>query len=184
MSHPVTRRIARAALLIAAGAAPVVGAAGSANALSVPPKAPVGGLDADGTNQKVDDVAETGVGMANTLGHQTASELAPATVNTVVPTVVAAQPLVYGRDGTTGILVREDVKGGHKSGKSGHKGSTKSTAKAATRTAMKTAHDAARKAGKTARHAPAMAKNAAQSQMPGHGLIGGLPLTPPGMFGN
>ncbi|MGW9040438.1 ATP-binding protein, partial [Streptomyces sp. NPDC055721] len=33
MSLPLTRRIARAALLIAAGAAPVVGAAGSASAL-------------------------------------------------------------------------------------------------------------------------------------------------------
>ncbi|MYZ38804.1 ATP-binding protein, partial [Streptomyces sp. SID4917] len=36
MSLPVTRRIARAALLVAAGAAPVIGAAGSASAAALP----------------------------------------------------------------------------------------------------------------------------------------------------
>ncbi len=36
MSLPLTRRIARTALLIAAGAAPVVGAAGAASAAELP----------------------------------------------------------------------------------------------------------------------------------------------------
>ncbi|MBA2944350.1 ATP-binding protein [Streptomyces himalayensis] len=47
MSLPLTRRIARAALLVAAGAAPVVGAAGSASAAQLPVDAPkLGGLTA------------------------------------------------------------------------------------------------------------------------------------------
>ncbi len=48
MSLPLTRRIARAALLIAAGAAPVVGAAGSASALdhNIAPTGSLGGLTA------------------------------------------------------------------------------------------------------------------------------------------
>lgn len=44
MSLPLTRRIARAALLTAAGAASVVGAAGAASAVSAPQVPPVGGL--------------------------------------------------------------------------------------------------------------------------------------------
>ncbi|MBZ4015792.1 ATP-binding protein [Streptomyces purpurogeneiscleroticus] len=44
MSLPLTRRIARAALLVAAGAAPVVGAAGSASAVDLPKAADLGGL--------------------------------------------------------------------------------------------------------------------------------------------
>ena len=45
MSLPLTRRIARAALLVAAGAAPVVGAAGSASAVDLPANTPVSGLN-------------------------------------------------------------------------------------------------------------------------------------------
>lgn len=69
MSLPLTRRIARAALLIAAGAAPVVGAAGSASALALP-QAPLDGLTAldagalgstvDGASQKTTELAGTG----------------------------------------------------------------------------------------------------------------------------
>lgn len=46
MSLPLTRRIARAALLVAAGAAPVVGAAGSASALdhSIAPTGALAGV--------------------------------------------------------------------------------------------------------------------------------------------
>ncbi|MBW5484298.1 ATP-binding protein [Streptomyces bambusae] len=47
MSLPLTRRIARAALLIAAGAAPVVGAAASANAAGLEPVTqPLGAVSA------------------------------------------------------------------------------------------------------------------------------------------
>ncbi|MEU9979784.1 ATP-binding protein [Streptomyces sp. NPDC050856] len=43
MSLPLSRRIARAALLLAAGAAPVVGAAGSASAVDLPKSPDLGG---------------------------------------------------------------------------------------------------------------------------------------------
>jgi hypothetical protein len=42
MSLPLPRRIARAALLLAAGAAPVVGAAGAASAAALPAAGPAG----------------------------------------------------------------------------------------------------------------------------------------------
>ncbi|MFG3004812.1 ATP-binding protein [Streptomyces calvus] len=60
MSLPLTRRIARAALLVAAGAAAGVGAAGSASAAPELPAAPnVGGLTAldQAAGNTVDDVA-------------------------------------------------------------------------------------------------------------------------------
>ncbi|MBH5336836.1 ATP-binding protein [Streptomyces pactum] len=44
MSLPLTRRIARAALLVAAGAAPVVGAAGAAGAAELPKVANLSGV--------------------------------------------------------------------------------------------------------------------------------------------
>ncbi|MDG4866190.1 ATP-binding protein, partial [Streptomyces sp. T-3] len=46
MSLPLTRRIARAALLTAAGAASAVGAAGSASAVDLPATPDLGGLSA------------------------------------------------------------------------------------------------------------------------------------------
>ncbi|MDT0398182.1 MULTISPECIES: hypothetical protein [Streptomyces] len=59
MSLPLTRRIARAALLVAAGAAAGVGAAGTASAAPELPAAPnLGGVTAlDGS--AVDDVAQS-----------------------------------------------------------------------------------------------------------------------------
>lgn len=80
MSLPLTRRIARAALLIAAGAAPVVGAAGSACAATADlPAAPnLGGLTAldgaqagttvDGAAHKVDSAAQKVTGIAGDAG--------------------------------------------------------------------------------------------------------------------
>ncbi|GAA3834069.1 ATP-binding protein [Streptomyces phyllanthi] len=61
MSLPLTRRIARAALLTAAGAASVVGAAGSASAAPDLPATPnLGGLAAlDGTADGDKDAVET-----------------------------------------------------------------------------------------------------------------------------
>ncbi|MYR45033.1 ATP-binding protein [Streptomyces sp. SID5910] len=71
MSLPLTRRIARAALLVAAGAAAGVGAAGSASAAPELPATPnLGGLTAldganvgeavDGAAQNVTKVGDTG----------------------------------------------------------------------------------------------------------------------------
>ncbi|WP_128379601.1 ATP-binding protein [Streptomyces cavernae] len=68
MSLPLTRRIARAALLIAAGAAPVVGAAGSAHAAALPAAPELGGLTAvDGADvgDKVDGATKSVTGLTD-----------------------------------------------------------------------------------------------------------------------
>ncbi|AOP49946.1 ATP-binding protein [Streptomyces lydicus] len=101
MSLPVTRRIARAALLVAAGAAPVVAAAGSAVAAELPVKAPdLGGLtaplDSRNTSQALDHTARTGVGLLNAAGSKAATKLAPALVETAGPVVKKAMPLTQG----------------------------------------------------------------------------------------
>lgn len=71
MSLSLTRRIASAALLIAAGAAPVIGAAGTASAADLP----LGGLGLDGKA-----VAKTLDGATKSLaktGNKTVKEAAP-----------------------------------------------------------------------------------------------------------
>ncbi|MEV6791056.1 ATP-binding protein [Streptomyces sp. NPDC051320] len=67
MSLSLTRRIARTALLIAAGAAPVVGAAGAASAAELPQAPNLGGvtaLDGAGLSNTVDGTAHTAAGQA------------------------------------------------------------------------------------------------------------------------
>ncbi|MFD9247431.1 ATP-binding protein, partial [Streptomyces sp. NPDC059556] len=83
MSLPLTRRIARAALLIAAGAAPVVGAAGSASALdhSLAPTGALGGvtaLDAAGAGTAVDSASQTATGVVGATGSQAVGTAVPA----------------------------------------------------------------------------------------------------------
>ncbi|GAA2282233.1 hypothetical protein GCM10010415_59280 [Streptomyces atrovirens] len=81
MSLPLTRRIARAALLVAAGAAAGVGAAGSASAAPELPAAPnLGGLTAvDGAaGDTVDNVTQD---VAKTTGD--ADKVAPGAGKTV-----------------------------------------------------------------------------------------------------
>ncbi|MFI2258020.1 ATP-binding protein [Streptomyces tubercidicus] len=99
MSLPVTRRIARAALLVAAGAAPVVAAAGSASAAELPTKA-LGGLtaplDSQNTSATLDHTARDGVGLVNAAGSKAATKLAPALVETAGPVVKKAMPLTQG----------------------------------------------------------------------------------------
>jgi len=72
MSLPLTRRIARAALLVAAGAAAGVGAAGSASAAPTLPVSPdLGGLTAlDGARvgDTVDSAAQHVTGAAGDTG--------------------------------------------------------------------------------------------------------------------
>ncbi|MFF5445180.1 ATP-binding protein [Streptomyces sp. NPDC012888] len=64
MSLPKTRRIARAALLLAAGAAPVVGAAGSASAAGVESLPAVGSVSAlDSTTGLVGGVTDPAGGL-------------------------------------------------------------------------------------------------------------------------
>ncbi|MFE6833223.1 ATP-binding protein [Streptomyces sp. NPDC057705] len=61
MSLPLTRRIARAALLLAAGAAPVVGAAGAASAAGLE-SVPLGALTAQGAPEATTGAATDAVG--------------------------------------------------------------------------------------------------------------------------
>jgi hypothetical protein len=81
MSLPLTRRIARAALLIAAGAAPVVGAAGSASALALP-QAPLGGgltaLDAEALGSTVEGASQTTTELAGETGGNAVKHTVPA----------------------------------------------------------------------------------------------------------
>ncbi|MBH0244931.1 hypothetical protein I3W98_21880, partial [Streptomyces cavourensis] len=78
MSLPLTRRIARTALLIAAGAAPVVGAAGAASAAELPRTPDLGGLtalDGAGLGNTVDGAARLEVGVEHHLGVAGGAEL-------------------------------------------------------------------------------------------------------------
>ncbi|NEB56811.1 ATP-binding protein, partial [Streptomyces griseus] len=71
MSLPLTRRIARAALLIAAGAAPVVGAAGAASAADLPAAPDLGkltALDGAGLGSTVDSTVQQGTQAAGDTG--------------------------------------------------------------------------------------------------------------------
>ncbi|MGW4028094.1 ATP-binding protein [Streptomyces sp. NPDC004838] len=81
MSLPLTRRIARAALLIAAGAAPVVGAAGSASAVDLQQANPLGGLtalDAGGLSDTVDGAAQNSSELAGDTGGNAVKQTVPA----------------------------------------------------------------------------------------------------------
>lgn len=73
MSLPLTRRIARAALLVAAGAAPVVGAAGAANAAGLESVPQLGALTATDAPAATTDAA---AGAVDTAG--SAAETLPA----------------------------------------------------------------------------------------------------------
>ncbi|MFB7635905.1 ATP-binding protein [Streptomyces sp. NPDC056149] len=116
MSLPVTRRIARAALLVAAGAAPVVTAAGSASAVDLPPKGnELGGLstlDSANTSKTLDNTARTGVGVVNATGNEAARTLAPALVKTLGPVVEQAAPVTKDTAHKAGDVARPVVRDG------------------------------------------------------------------------
>ncbi|MET9950955.1 ATP-binding protein [Streptomyces sp. NPDC006339] len=80
MSLPLTRRIARAALLVAAGAAPVVGAAGSASALdhSLAPTGGLPGLSALDT-AATDSAVDSATGVVGETGGKAVDTAVPAT---------------------------------------------------------------------------------------------------------
>lgn len=80
MSLPLTRRIARTALLIAAGAAPVVGAAGAAGAAELPQTPDLGGL----TSVEGSGLGKTVEGAA-TPAAATAAEAGGKVVGTTLP---------------------------------------------------------------------------------------------------
>ncbi|MFI6120167.1 ATP-binding protein [Streptomyces sp. NPDC051064] len=86
MSLPLTRRIARAALLIAAGAAPVVGAAGAAGAAGLPQTPALGGLtslDGAGLSSTLDSASKQGSEVANKTGGKVVGTTLPAAGETL-----------------------------------------------------------------------------------------------------
>ncbi|MEU6945878.1 ATP-binding protein [Streptomyces sp. NPDC046316] len=88
MSLPLTRRIARAALLVAAGAAPVVGAAGSASAMdhNIAPTGALSGissLDGAGVGNAVDGASQTATGVVGDTGSKAVDKTVPAAGKTV-----------------------------------------------------------------------------------------------------
>lgn len=106
MSLPLTRRIARTALLIAAGAAPVVGAAGAAGAAGLPQTADLGGL----TSVEGSGLGKTVEGAAKPVS-DTAGETGGKVVGTTLPVAgkavtdlgskagPAAQKVTHGKGG-------------------------------------------------------------------------------------
>ncbi|NSC23720.1 ATP-binding protein [Streptomyces albus subsp. chlorinus] len=95
MSHALTRRIARTALLTAAGAATVVGAAGAASAVNLP-ASPVGGLstDLDGENvgNTLDRASRETTEVAGRVGGKAVEKGVPAAGKVLGTTGKAAAP--------------------------------------------------------------------------------------------
>ncbi|MFE0387994.1 ATP-binding protein [Streptomyces bungoensis] len=103
MSLPLTRRIARAALIVAAGAAAGVGAAGSAGAATNLPATPnVGGLSAlDGAQvgSTVDGAAQSATGLAGEAGGKVVKQAVPAAGKAGGSAVKKAAPAAQGAAG-------------------------------------------------------------------------------------
>ncbi|MDH6575505.1 hypothetical protein [Kitasatospora sp. MAP5-34] len=95
MSHPLTRRIAQAALLVAAGATPFV-ASGSASAADLLPKSDLGAgltqFDAPSGASTVQGAAHDLGEAAGTTGAATVQAGVPATADAAGHTVAAALP--------------------------------------------------------------------------------------------
>ncbi|MGW6565376.1 ATP-binding protein [Streptomyces sp. NPDC054975] len=116
MSLPLTRRIARAALLVAAGAAPVVGAAGSASAMehNIAPTGALAGissLDGAGVGTAVDGASQTATGVVGETGSKAVGKAVPAAGKTVgaagKTATPAAQKVAGETAGSTGEVLGE-----------------------------------------------------------------------------
>ncbi|MFD4863225.1 ATP-binding protein [Streptomyces atratus] len=108
MSLPLTRRIARAALLIAAGAAPVVGAAGAAGAAELPQAPELGGLttvDGAGLGKTVDGASQQGTKAAGETGGKIVGTTLPAASKTVGKAAPTVQNAAGGAAGSTGEVL-------------------------------------------------------------------------------
>jgi hypothetical protein len=98
MSLPLTRRIARAALIVAAGAAPVVGAAGAASAATtaLPATPDLGGVTAlDGAHvaRNVDGATQHVTGVVSDTGGKAVKQAVPAAGRTGGKVVKQAVPV-------------------------------------------------------------------------------------------
>lgn len=103
MSIPLTRRIAQAALLVAAGAAPLVGAAGSASAADLQDTVGLGGLSPVSDLDVADTLSaagETAEGLVRETDSRALSALVGETARTTGPSVHAAGRTVDSVDGT------------------------------------------------------------------------------------
>ncbi|MFD5429931.1 glycosyltransferase, partial [Streptomyces sp. NPDC127084] len=98
MSLPLTRRIARAALLVAAGAAPVVGAAGSASAVDLAPTHDLGGgltqLDGVAVGDATDGTAQKATATAQEAGGKLVGTALPVARGTFAETARTGAPAV------------------------------------------------------------------------------------------
>lgn len=95
MSLPLTRRIARTALLIAAGAAPVVGAAGAAGAAELPQAPELGGLttvEGAGLGKAVEGAAQPATDTAGKAGAKVVGTTLPVASKTLGETGAKAAP--------------------------------------------------------------------------------------------
>lgn len=103
MSNPLKRRMAKAALLLAAGAAPVIGSAGAASAVSLPSTTDLGGLstvDAASLGDAVDGAAQTTTKLAGEAGAEVVSEAVPAGGQAAGEITKKAAPTVQDTAGT------------------------------------------------------------------------------------
>ncbi|GGW32465.1 ATP-binding protein [Streptomyces lucensis JCM 4490] len=124
MSLPLTRRIARAALLVAAGAAAGVGAAGSAGAANLPASTPnVGGLTAlDGAHvgNTVDGAAQSTTSLAGDAGSRVVDQAVPAAGKAgggaVKKATPAAQKAARDTAGTAGGVLADTASGASRGG--------------------------------------------------------------------
>ncbi|MBT2386468.1 ATP-binding protein [Streptomyces sp. ISL-11] len=86
MSLPLSRRIARVALLVAAGAAPVIGAAGAASAADLKAPELTSGLSTvDGANlgNNIDATSHKAGAVTSEVGHKAVNTAVPATTDTL-----------------------------------------------------------------------------------------------------
>ncbi|WP_130796839.1 ATP-binding protein [Streptomyces otsuchiensis] len=96
MSNPLKRRMAKVALVLAAGAAPVVATAGSASALSLPPTSDLGGLSGVDTDLggTVEGAAQHTTEVAGALGGEAVKQAVPTTGKVVGTLSHVASPIV------------------------------------------------------------------------------------------
>lgn len=80
MSNPLKRRMAKAALVLAAGTAPVVAAGGQAHADVLPTDLGkvTGALDSEAISDTVNDAAQTGNELLETAGREALDTVMPA----------------------------------------------------------------------------------------------------------
>ncbi|MFF5564505.1 ATP-binding protein [Streptomyces sp. NPDC012623] len=100
---PLTRRIARAALLIAAGAAPVIGAAGSASAAELPQTdlGSVSSLDGAAVGNTLDSGAQQATKTVGDAGGKAVQQGVPAAGKAVGKAAKTATPVVQKTAGDT-----------------------------------------------------------------------------------